>query len=123
MLDIKQIRNEPEKFRLGLEAKNAGAKLDELLKWDVERRECITKTEELKSLRNRVSEEIGRLKKSGQPAEDKVREMRAVGEQISALDQKLKEIETQQNDILITLPNIPHSSVSNWAVRGGKYSR
>jgi seryl-tRNA synthetase len=111
MLDIKQIRNEPEKFRLGLEAKNAGAKLDELLKWDVERRECITKTEELKSLRNRVSEEIGRLKKSGQPAEDKVREMRAVGEQISALDQKLKEIETQQNDILITLPNIPHSSV------------
>ncbi len=111
MLDIKQIRNEPEKYRKGLEAKNAGHKLDELLKLDVERRKCITKAEELKSLRNRVSEEIGVLKKSGQPADDKVREMRAVGDQIGALDQKLKEIEAQQDDILNTLPNIPHSSV------------
>jgi len=111
MLDIKQIRNEPEKYRKGLEAKNAGHKLDELLKLDVERRKCITKAEELKSLRNRVSEEIGVLKKSGQPADDKVREMRAVGDQIGALDQKLKEIEVQQDDILNTLPNIPHSSV------------
>ncbi len=111
MLDIKKIRSEPGKFRTGLEAKNAGEKLDELLKWDTERRECIAKADELKSLRNRVSEEIGRLKKIGQPAEDKVKEMRFVGEQIGAFDQKLKEIETHINNILIALPNIPHSSV------------
>ncbi|MFH1214140.1 MAG: serine--tRNA ligase [Candidatus Neomarinimicrobiota bacterium] len=111
MLDLKQIRNEPEKFRGGLEAKNAGDKLDELLKWDAHRRECIVKVDELKSLRNRASEEIGRLKKAGQPADDKVSEMRSVGDQIGLLDQQLKEIEGKINSVLITLPNIPHSSV------------
>jgi len=111
MLDLKQIRNEPEKFRQGLEAKNASDKLDALLKLDTGRRECIAQADELKSIRNRVSDEIGQLKKSGQPAEEKVREMRSVGDQISALDQKLKEIENQINNILVTLPNVPHSSV------------
>jgi len=111
MLDLKQIRNEPEKYRRGLEAKNAGDRLTELLIRDAERRQCIAQGDELKATRNRVSDEIGQLKRTGQPAEEKVLEMRSVGDQISALDKKLKEMEKQINEILITLPNLPHSSV------------
>ena len=111
MLDIKQIRNEPEKFRRGLEAKNAGDKLDELLKWDGERRKCINQADELKAIRNRVSDEIGQLKKKGLPVAEKILEMRSVGDQINNLDHKLKEIDEKINSILITLPNLPHPSV------------
>ena len=111
MLDIKQIRNEPEKFRRGLEAKNAGDKLDELLKWDGERRKCINQADELKAIRNRVSDEIGQLKKKELPVAEKILEMRSVGDQINNLDHKLKEIDEKINSILITLPNLPHPSV------------
>ncbi|HPC35700.1 MAG TPA: serine--tRNA ligase [Candidatus Marinimicrobia bacterium] len=111
MLDLKQIRNEPEKYRRGLEAKNAGDKLTELLLWDSERRKCINQADELKATRNRVSDEIGQLKKMGLPAEEKILEMRSVGDQISALDHKLKEIDEKINSILVTLPNLPHPSV------------
>lgn len=111
MLDIKLIRNEPQKYRQGLEAKNAGDRLAELLKWDAERRQCIAQGDELKAIRNRVSDEIGQMKRNGQPAEEKVLEMKAVGQKIDTIDKKLKDIENQINEILIALPNIPHSSV------------
>ncbi|MDD5541246.1 MAG: hypothetical protein PHG61_11205, partial [Candidatus Marinimicrobia bacterium] len=111
MLDIKLIRNEPQKYRQGLEAKNAGDRLAELLKWDAERRQCTAQGDELKAIRNRVSDEIGQMKRNGQPAEEKVLEMKKVGQKIDTIDKKLKDIENQINEILIALPNIPHSSV------------
>ncbi|PIS28024.1 MAG: serine--tRNA ligase [Candidatus Marinimicrobia bacterium CG08_land_8_20_14_0_20_45_22] len=111
MLDIKQIRLEPEKYRKGLSAKGAEGKLDELLTLDTERRSYVSEVDQLKGLRNRVTEEIAALKKARQSADDKIIEMRRVGEQIKKLDDKIKEIEDKLTNIVIILPNIPHESV------------
>jgi len=111
MLDIKEIRKEPEKYRKGLEAKQAGGQLQQLLSLDEKRRKYITKGDELRALRNKVSKEIGTLKQAGKPADAKIKEMRDVGERIKALDDDIKATAAKIDDLMVTLPNIPHESV------------
>ena len=67
--------------------------------------------DDLRRKRNDVSEEIGRLKKAGRQAEDKVAEMRAVGDAITALEAVSRETEEAQRNILLIIPNLPHASV------------
>ena len=112
MLDIKQIRQDPEKFRKGLAAKNGAENLDQLLELDQERRAHITRSDELKAIHNRMSDEIAQLKKSHQPAENKIGEMKQLGQEVKILDDKIRIFEEQIRTIMLTLPNIPHESVT-----------
>ncbi len=111
MLDIKMIRQDPERFKKGLKAKNANERFVILLNLDQKRREFVTQSDQLKALRNQVSAEIARLKKSRLPADKKIIEMKAVGGKIKTLDQDIRQIDEQITDILSSLPNIPHVSV------------
>ena len=111
MLDIKKIRKNPEYFKKGLQAKNNGDNIEALLELDQQRRSVVSQSDELKGIRNRVSAEIAQLKKAKQPADDKISEMKKVGQEIKNLDHQIKSIDEQLNDIMITLPNLPHESV------------
>jgi seryl-tRNA synthetase len=111
MLDIKDIRENPESYKKGLAKKNAAGQIDKLLKIDSERREKITKADDLKALRNRVSKEIGELKRKGQDARDKIEEMQKVAADIKELDNRIAELESERDKLLISLPNLPHESV------------
>ncbi len=111
MLDIKKIRLEPEKYRKGLESKNGAKNLDLLLKLDAQRRSSVAKVDQLKSLRNRVSEEIAAIRKMGKSADFKINEMRKVAEKIKSLDSEINDIEDNIRNIMVALPNIPHESV------------
>ncbi len=111
MLDIKRIRLEPEKYKRGLASKGAGVKLNELLELDEARRQRVSQSDDLKAVRNRVSKEIGSLRKAGQTAEAEIAEMQTVGDQIRQLDAEIKEIELNLDSIIVALPNLPHESV------------
>lgn len=111
MLGMKFIRENPDRVKRAIEIKNCKADLDQLLKLDKQRRELITNTDNLKSKRNRVSEEIGRLKKEGKNADSPIKEMRKVSDEIKQKDIQIRELEDEMNRILIWIPNIPHPSV------------
>lgn len=111
MLDIKLIRENPELVRAGLAKKGDDSKVDRILELDEHRREIIRKVEALKAERNTVSAEIAKKKKAGENADDDIKAMRKVGEDISALDLKLTEIETDLHQAMTWLPNLPHESV------------
>lgn len=111
MLNIKKIRSNPEKYREGLKSRGDTGDLDSLLKFDNQKRKKITEADQLKSLRNRVSEEIGVLKREGKPSENKIKEMRSVGGKIKELDMEIKQLDEQIRNVLVTLPNIPHELV------------
>ncbi|MFP4548084.1 MAG: serine--tRNA ligase [Fidelibacterota bacterium] len=110
MLDIKKLRETPEVFRKGLQAKKAGAKLDEILANDEKRRNLITEVNDLKAVRNKVSKEIGDLKRNKEDASGKIQEMQTVSKNIKAMDNQITELEEQLNNILVTLPNLPHET-------------
>ncbi len=111
MLDIKFIRENPELVKTGIENKKEKNRIDELLDLDKQRREIITKSEELKAKKNQVSQEVGKLKKEGKDASDIIAEMKRVADEIKELDENLKSVEEKLNDILMYIPNLPHSSV------------
>jgi len=111
MLDLRFVRENAELVTAGLARRGIRLDLTEFLALDARRRTAQQEIETLRRRRNEVSEEIGRLKKAGQPAEDKVAEMRAEGDQIAALENSTREVEESQRNILLTIPNLPHASV------------
>jgi seryl-tRNA synthetase len=111
MLDLRFVRENANTVRASLSRRGINLDLTEFLALDARRRATQQELETLRRRRNEVSEDIGRLKKAGQPAEDKVAEMRAVGDSIAALENSTREVEEAQKNILLTIPNIPHVSV------------
>lgn len=112
MISLKVIREQTDLVRHGLTRLHATAPIDEILASDDERRRLLGEVESLKAERNRVSKEIGALvRKDPGAAEAKKREMRDLGDRIDALDGKLEDTDRQLNDLLLEVPNLPHSSV------------
>lgn len=111
MLDLKFIRENPEVVKNAISLKGEKDTVDEILKLDERRRELIKKGDALKARRNDVTEEIANLKKQGKDATDLIEEMRKVSDEIKSIDAELKKVETELENLLLWLPNIPHSSV------------
>ncbi len=111
MLSLRFIQENPDKVRHAIRVKGMDADLDMLLTLDKKRRELITKSDNLKAERNTASEQIGRLKKLGENAQEAIKAMRKVSSEIKELDNEIKITEEKIHNILIFIPNIPHESV------------
>jgi len=111
MLDIKALRQDPDKIREGMKAKKTDPKLvDEVLQFDEKRRDLLQKTETLKARKNQVSKKIPQKAKAGESIDELKEESKKIGEEIKGIDEELREVEQQQNAILLSLPNMPHES-------------
>jgi seryl-tRNA synthetase len=115
MLDIKLVRDRSDFVRQRLALRGGGDELhiDELLRLDEARRKALSEVESLKSLRNRVSKEIGALmgQKKVAEAEAKKAETRDLGDRIAQLDKQAAEAEAARDQLLLAIPNLPHESV------------
>ncbi len=78
---------------------------------DTQRRHAITEAETSKAQRNKASEEIANLKKSGQDASSAMAETKDLREKIQTLEKTAAELDTRLRDILAGIPNLPHASV------------
>lgn len=111
MLDIKFIRENPDFVKKGIQNKNDKTNVDEILELDVRKRNLLTKVEEQKAIKNKVSAEVGRLKKLGENADAIIAEMKEVGDSIKELDDEVRVVEEKLDNLLMWIPNLPHSSV------------
>ena len=111
MLDIKFVRDNPQIVEQALQKRGAKISLEPFLELEKERRDLLSAVEALKNKRNTASQEVSRKKRAGENADDLIAQMRTVGDEIAALDGKVKKVEMDIRDILLTIPNIPHESV------------
>ncbi|MCE5286999.1 MAG: serine--tRNA ligase [Pelosinus sp.] len=111
MLDIRFIRDNVEKVEQALKNRGTALDLQEFVTLEKQRRELLAEVETLKNKRNTVSQEISKLKKAKENADDLVAEMRQVGDKIGQLDAKVKEVEGGLQEIVMSIPNMPHESV------------
>ncbi|MBS3908664.1 MAG: serine--tRNA ligase [Actinobacteria bacterium] len=111
MLDLRWVRDNLDVVQEALEKRAAKVDLSRFKELDSERRTLIVKVEHLKNERNIVSGEIAKLKKAGAPADDKIEAMRALGDDIKELDERLADIEDELGRLMMDIPNIPHESV------------
>ena len=110
MLDMRFIRENTDVVRKSLEARNSDYNLDGLLSLDKERREILTEVETLKKERNEVSAIIGKNAREGKDSTELKEEMSKVSSKIKELDVKVAEIDEKQRLLLLTIPNVLHSS-------------
>ncbi len=111
MLDIKFVREYPEKVKEAMAQKNEPADLVRLLELDQERRRLLQQADGMKRLRNRVSKEIGLAGGDRTAVQQKKEEMRQVSGKIKELDEELRGIDAGMEQILLRLPNIPDPEV------------
>lgn len=111
MLDIKLIREQTEMVKDGLQKRHMETDIvDEIITLDERRRALILDVESKKAERNQVSKLIGKMKDKAE-REEKISSMRALGDEIAALDEELKIVEASLNFQVATLPNVPDADV------------
>jgi seryl-tRNA synthetase len=111
MHDLNYFRDHLDVFAAMAEKRGTPLHLDAFRVLDAQRRELITKTEQLKAQRNKASEEIARLKKAKENADGLIGEMKAVSERIKEADERITQLNATQSELMLTIPNVPHASV------------
>ena len=107
MLDLKRIRREPEAVREALQRRGFDASVVErLLELDERRREAVAAFETLRAEQNRVSEAIGRAKKSGEDASAAIAEMQQVAAQVKQRAAERDAASGELEQLMLTLPNL-----------------
>ncbi len=112
MLDIKRIREAPDEIRNGLQARGDKADgLEKVLELDQNRRALLSEVETLKEKRNKVSKEIGRLRKGGEDTTLIQAETRTLGKKIGELDLEVRDVDAALGEVILSIPNMPHADV------------
>ncbi|HTC55720.1 MAG TPA: serine--tRNA ligase [Candidatus Sulfotelmatobacter sp.] len=113
MLDLNFVRENLPQVEEMLRQRGAdpAAVLRDFRDVDTQRRQAITEAETMKARRNKASEEINKLKKSGQDAAATIAETKDLREQIQTREKIAADLDARLHDILAGIPNMPHSSV------------
>jgi len=115
MHDLGYFRDNLDVFADMAKRRNITLDLDYFRGLDTDRRGQISQNEQLKARRNKASDEIARLKKEKQDADPLIAEMKKVSEWIKAADENIAAMDNAQRHFLLTIPNLPHSSVPTGA--------
>ena len=111
MLDPKFIQENPELIIEKVGSRGLKLDLSEFLQISQDRKEILQKVESLRSELNKTSKLIGQMKKDGEDASPLILDMKKVSDEIKARDEKLKEFDEKLNNLVLNIPNLPHSSV------------
>jgi seryl-tRNA synthetase len=106
VLDLKEIREDPEPAREGLRRRGFDvALLDEALELDERRRALLPELEELRRRKNEASKQIGELQRTGADASGAIAETKEVSAREKELDEDLRAVEERRAALLNALPN------------------
>ena len=111
MHDLTYFRSNFERIAERLATRGGAINLEGFRALDQKRRIAIQRAEELKAIKNHASGEIGKLKREGADTTVWQMDMRNTAAQIAALDQEVKAVDQQFQELLAGIPNIPHESV------------
>ena len=110
MLDIKKIRNNPDKVLKSLSRKDNNISIDKILKIDAELKVLTTELNNLQANQNSKSKEIGLLKSKGESADDTFSDLKVLSEKIKELEKQQRILSSSLKKELLEVPNIPHLS-------------
>ena len=111
MLDMKIVRQDPEKIRKMLQDRAVKFDLDLLLEFDKKRRELIINTDNLRKKKNEMSIKISETKKTGSDAASIILEMQVVSKELTNLEEVQNKTESEYSKLALTIPNVLHESV------------
>jgi seryl-tRNA synthetase len=111
MHDLRVLREKLDEIRTQLGPRGADVPWDDLRKLIAERSSLTTHVEELRHQLKKGSEEVGRLKREKQPADEAMARMKELGDRIKEEEEHLRTVEERLTGLALRIPNIPHQSV------------
>ncbi|MGD9580021.1 MAG: serine--tRNA ligase [Vampirovibrionia bacterium] len=111
MLDIKLIRENPEKINDLLQRRNPDLNINEIIDIDEQRRSVQTKADDLRRERKEISGRIGQMIKEGQDTTEIQAQTRKLGDSIKELEEEERRLNELQSNVLLNIPNTPQESV------------
>ncbi len=108
MLDIKILRQNPDRIREALKKRNNDLDISPAIELDLKRREILTEVEQKKAKQNEISKQIPQMKKNGENTDAIFAEMRELSNEIKADDEKVRDIDEKLRDFMLRIPNIPN---------------
>ena len=111
MLDLQLIRNKLNTIAEALEKRGVSLDKNKIQKFEDKRKTIQIKTEKLQAERNLISKEIGEMKAKGKDTESLLKKVSSIKSQLKKNEEQLTVIQKELNELIITIPNIPHVSV------------
>ncbi len=108
MLDLKQLRADPDAARTALDRRGSGDAIDRVLELDSRRRELIPEVEGLRAQQNDANQAIAAAKSAGGDASEAISRMRDVAASAKAIGEQLSTVEAELDATIARLPNLPH---------------
>jgi len=110
LLDLKEIRRDPEAARAALDRRHAAEALDEVLALDARRRELLPELEGGRARQNEASKRIPELQKAGEDASRAIAEMRELAPRVKRLEGEVADVQGRLGAALAGVPNLPDPS-------------
>jgi seryl-tRNA synthetase len=111
MIDVRLLRQEPQKVRSALNARGVDLDLDEVIRLDELRRDLIRQWEDLQHQRKELSQRIGRMMKRGEDAAALKSQVQQLGDRLKEIDSERQKVEETFAGLMLQIPNLPHESV------------
>lgn len=111
MLDIQALRNDLDQVAARLQARGYALDIAAFNRLEQERKTAQTQTQDLQAKRNASSKQIGIAKSKGEDVSAILAEVAGLGEQLKANEARLADVQAELQDLLLNVPNLPHSSV------------
>ncbi len=111
MLDLRFIRENADLVNKALVDRNSKLNLDDLIRIDDSRRKILSELEDFRAQKNKANDEISILLKEKKDPKEKISSMKEIAGKIDTLESSLKELQKELGALLLTIPNIPHSSL------------
>ena len=111
MIPIKELRKNPKNIEKALRSKGYEGSINDIISLDVNFRKSIHRLEELRAKKNTVSEQVAKAKRSGEESNEKIKEMRNLGDKIKILEKESNILKMDLSHLLEQVPNLPHQSV------------
>lgn len=112
MFDLKYARDHRDEIREKIEQRGVLVDWESFFKLDASRRELLKEVESLRYQKNTVSDTIAQLKREEKDASQEIENMRTLSQRIKELDIQLQDKEASLKELMLNVPNIPHSSVA-----------
>lgn len=110
MLDIKILRQDPDKIREALKNRCSDLDITPAIELDKQRRDLLADVEQKKAKQNEISKKVPAMKKAGENTDELFKEMKELSNEIKADDEKVRDIDEQLRNFMLKIPNIPNDS-------------
>lgn len=111
MLDIKEMRRDPERVAKAVGRRGKEIDMKPFLEADEKRRQIIAKVEELQAQRNAKSKKVGQLKRNGENADALMAEVSAIKEEIEKLEASKEDVDKFVTEFVASIPNMPKDDI------------